>query len=85
VHPAATNLATAILGLSDNLKLSCVAEGVELLHQRERLAELGCAAFQGWLYSPAASADELLAMLPRIDLDDVAAANDGQASQRSPL
>jgi EAL domain-containing protein (putative c-di-GMP-specific phosphodiesterase class I) len=85
VDPAATNLTTAILGLSDNLKLSCVAEGVEQPYQRERLAELGCVAFQGWLYSPAVAADELMAMLPRIDLGDVAPVADAQASQRSPL
>ena len=85
VDPAATNLTTAILGLSDNLKLSCVAEGVEQPYQRERLAELGCTAFQGWLYSPAVAADELMAMLPRIDLGAVAAVADAQASQRSPL
>ena len=85
IDPAATNLTTAILGLSDNLKLSCVAEGVEQPYQRERLAELGCTAFQGWLYSPAVAADELIAMLPRIDLGDVAPVADAQASQRSPL
>jgi EAL domain-containing protein (putative c-di-GMP-specific phosphodiesterase class I) len=91
VDPAATNLTTAILGLSDNLKLTCVAEGVEQPYQRDRLAELGCQAFQGWLFSPAVAADELLAMLPRIDLGDplvapdpVAATDDTQASQRSP-
>ncbi|MGE5210144.1 MAG: EAL domain-containing protein, partial [Acidobacteriota bacterium] len=85
IDPAATNLTTAILGLSDNLKLTCVAEGVEQPYQRERLAELGCTAFQGWLYSPAVAADELLAMLPRIDLGEVAPVADAQASQRSPL
>jgi diguanylate cyclase (GGDEF)-like protein/PAS domain S-box-containing protein len=88
VDPAATNLTTAILGLSDNLKLSCVAEGVEQPYQRDRLAELGCLAFQGWLFSPAVAADELLSMLPRIVLDEPAtgsATSDAaQASQRSP-
>jgi EAL domain-containing protein (putative c-di-GMP-specific phosphodiesterase class I) len=85
IDPAATNLTTAILGLSDNLKLTCVAEGVEQPYQRERLAELGCTAFQGWLYSPAVAADELMAMLPRIDLGEMAPVADAQASQRSPL
>lgn len=68
VDPAATNLTTAILGLSESLRLSCVAEGVEQHYQRERLVEMGCPAFQGWLFSAAVPADELLAMLPRIDL-----------------
>jgi EAL domain-containing protein (putative c-di-GMP-specific phosphodiesterase class I) len=86
VDPAATNLTTAILGLSDNLKLTCVAEGVEQPYQRDRLAELGCRSFQGWLFSPAVAADDLLAMLPRIERSDDAIVADGaQASQRSPL
>ena len=86
VDPAATNLTRAILGLSINLDLDCVAEGVEQPYQRDRLAELGCTSFQGWLFSPAVAADELLALLPRIDIGDAAPANvDPQASQRSPL
>ena len=91
VDPAATNLTTAILGLSDNLKLTCVAEGVEQPYQRDRLAALGCDAVQGWLYAPAVSGDELLALLPRIDVPTpgeadvpVAADRESQASQRSP-
>jgi diguanylate cyclase (GGDEF)-like protein/PAS domain S-box-containing protein len=86
VDPAATNLTTAILGLSDNLRLTCVAEGVEQPYQRDRLAELGCRAFQGWLFSPAVAADDLLAMLPRIEPNDDSVADAAtQASQRSPL
>lgn len=86
IDPAATNLTTAILGLSVNLKLDCVAEGVEQPYQRDRLAELGCTAFQGWLFSPAVAADELLALLPRIDTGGAASVSvDPQASQRSPL
>jgi len=86
IDPAATNLTRAILGLSINLELDCVAEGVEQPYQRDRLAELGCTSFQGWLFSRAVAADELLALLPRIDIGDVASANvDAQAFQRSPL
>ena len=70
VDPAATNLTTAILGLSESLHLECVAEGVEQPYQRDRLIELGCKAFQGWLYSGAVSGDDLLAMLPTIGLAD---------------
>jgi len=70
VDPAATNLTTAILGLSDSLNLTCVAEGVEQPYQLERLAALGCEAFQGWLFAPAVSADEALEMMPRIVLAD---------------
>jgi EAL domain-containing protein (putative c-di-GMP-specific phosphodiesterase class I) len=85
IDPAATNLTTAILGLSDSLKLACVAEGVEQPYQRDRLAELGCTSFQGWLFSPAVAADELLAMLPRIvPSAEADASAPAQVSQRSP-
>jgi diguanylate cyclase (GGDEF)-like protein/PAS domain S-box-containing protein len=87
VDPAATNLTTAILGISDNLKLTCVAEGVEQPYQRDRLAELGCRSFQGWLFSPAVAADELLGMLPRIAPSGPVDSQDTtqlSASQRSP-
>jgi len=63
VDPAATNLTTAILGLSESLRLTCVAEGVEQPYQRDRLVELGCTQFQGWLFAPAVSRDEVVAML----------------------
>ncbi len=75
VDPAATNLTTAIIGLSKSLRLDCVAEGVEQPYQAKRLAELGCSTFQGWLFSRAVPAGDLLALLPRID----------QASQRVPV
>jgi len=68
IDPAATNLTTAILGLSESLQLGCVAEGVEQPYQRDRLASLGCTAFQGWLYSPAILPDELMDLLPQIVL-----------------
>ncbi len=67
IDPAATNLTTAILGLSESLQLGCVAEGVEQPYQRDRLVALGCNAFQGWLWSPAVAPDDALALLPRID------------------
>jgi diguanylate cyclase (GGDEF)-like protein/PAS domain S-box-containing protein len=66
VDPAATNLTTAIIGLSESLRLDCVAEGVEQPYQVNRLAELGCRAFQGWLFSPAVPGEEILDMLPRL-------------------
>jgi diguanylate cyclase (GGDEF)-like protein/PAS domain S-box-containing protein len=67
---AATNLTRAILGLSESLNLSCVAEGVEQSSQRDSLATHGCTSFQGWLYSPAVPPDVLLGMLPQIDPSD---------------
>ncbi len=92
IDTAATNLTTAILGLSDNLKLDCVAEGVEQPYQRDRLSALGCRAFQGWLFAPAVPGDELVTMLPRIEWTDTSPGHGpdpapglaDQASQRLP-
>ncbi|MDX2380431.1 MAG: EAL domain-containing protein [Acidimicrobiia bacterium] len=66
VDPAATNLTTAIIGLSESLRLECVAEGVEQPYQVKRLTQLGCRAFQGWLFSPAVPGEEIFDMLPRL-------------------
>jgi EAL domain-containing protein (putative c-di-GMP-specific phosphodiesterase class I) len=85
VDPAATNLTTAILGLSESLKLSCVAEGVEQPYQRDRLVELGCQAFQGWLFSAAVPSEEIIAMLPPANPVEAPSRPGDQASQRSPL
>jgi EAL domain-containing protein (putative c-di-GMP-specific phosphodiesterase class I) len=98
VDVAATNLTTAIIGLSESLHLSCVAEGVEQRYQLERLVELGCDRFQGWLFAPAVSAEDAMDLLPRIELSpplpdatpsrhpsqSAAAADAAQASQRVP-
>ena len=80
IDPAATNLTTAILGLSESLKLTCVAEGVEQPYQRDRLAELGCRSFQGWLFSAAVASTEIVAMIRSAPSERT-----NQASQRSPL
>lgn len=80
IDPTATNLTTAIIGLSESLRLSCVAEGVEQPYQRDRLAELGCTSFQGWLFSRAVESAEVLTMLTPSTSSTI-----DQASQRSPL
>ena len=80
VDPAATNLTTAIIGLSESLKLTCVAEGVEQPYQRDRLAELGCRSFQGWLFSAAVASTEIVTMI-----GSAPSARADQESQRSPL
>ena len=83
VDPAATNLTTAIISLSQSLKLTCVAEGVEQPYQRDRLAELGCRSFQGWLFSAAVARDEILAVLR--STTPTLVDRPVQVSQRSPL
>lgn len=66
VDAAAANLTRAIVGLGDSLRLSCVAEGVETVEQLDRLTDLGCDAFQGWLFAAALPGDAMLDSLPRV-------------------
>jgi diguanylate cyclase (GGDEF)-like protein/PAS domain S-box-containing protein len=51
VDPRTTRLVDAIVRLADSLDLRTVAEGIELELQRERLASLGCALGQGYLFA----------------------------------
>lgn len=52
----------AILGLSRGLGVAATAEGVETAAQLARLRALGCDRVQGYLFSPAVSAEETAAM-----------------------
>lgn len=57
----------AIIGMARGLKLKVVAKGVETLAQRDYLAELYCAAFQGFSCSqalPAPEFEQLMKTLP---------------------
>lgn len=49
----------AIAGLTRQLGMDIIAEGVETLEQKETLMKLGCHLIQGWLISPALPAAEL--------------------------
>jgi EAL domain-containing protein (putative c-di-GMP-specific phosphodiesterase class I) len=49
----------AIVGLSHNLSMQPMAEGVETEEQRRYLLEVGCAMGQGFLFSAAVPADDL--------------------------
>lgn len=53
----------AIIGLATSLGMSTVAEGVETLAQRDLLADMGCASFQGYYHSPAIPAREFRKLL----------------------
>jgi len=50
-EPNARSIAHAILQLGESLGLHVIAEGVETLEQRALLVEMGCLAFQGYLFS----------------------------------
>jgi EAL domain-containing protein (putative c-di-GMP-specific phosphodiesterase class I) len=56
-------IVSAVLALARALDLNAVAEGVENEAQRLRLAEQGCNAFQGYLFSKALPAREFETML----------------------
>jgi EAL domain-containing protein (putative c-di-GMP-specific phosphodiesterase class I) len=56
-------LARAIIGLGDTLRLTTIAEGVEVAEQRAALVTLGCEFGQGYLFSPALPASGIERML----------------------
>ncbi|MCK6425819.1 MAG: EAL domain-containing protein [Burkholderiaceae bacterium] len=58
-----TAITRTVVELGRALQLRVIAEGVETEAQRQRLAELGCDEYQGWLCAPALPADELEARL----------------------
>jgi EAL domain-containing protein (putative c-di-GMP-specific phosphodiesterase class I) len=45
-------IATTIVAMAHNLRLTVLAEGVETQRQLDILNELGCDAYQGYLFSP---------------------------------
>jgi EAL domain-containing protein (putative c-di-GMP-specific phosphodiesterase class I) len=52
-----------VIGFADDLGLALTAEGVETSAQAEMLRQLGCRHGQGYLYSPALSAEEFETLL----------------------
>ena len=60
---AATNaIAQSIVSLSRALHLSLLAEGVETEQQRATLDDLGCHAYQGFLFSPPVPAEQFCSL-----------------------
>jgi EAL domain-containing protein (putative c-di-GMP-specific phosphodiesterase class I) len=57
--PDSRAIVRTVLSLADALGLHTVAEGIETPEQADALAELGCEYGQGYLWSPAVSADDL--------------------------
>ena len=53
------DIISSIVYLSKSLNFRIIAEYVETEEQKNKLKELGCYIYQGYLYSPAVPADEL--------------------------
>ena len=56
-------IAHTIVALAHSLGLKVIAEGVETQAQRDALAEMGCNAFQGYLFGRPATASELFKVI----------------------
>ena len=54
-----------IIAMARSLGLAVIAEGVETEAQRAMLARLGCACYQGYLFSRPLPIDQFLALLPQ--------------------
>lgn len=74
INPNDATLVEAIVTLAHNLRLKVIAEGVETEEQLKFLHELGCDAWQGYLFSrpvPAVAFKELLDKCRRPDYERV--------------
>jgi EAL domain-containing protein (putative c-di-GMP-specific phosphodiesterase class I) len=63
-------LLEAIVTLGNKLNMTMIAEGIETKAQLERLRFLGCELGQGFLFSPAVPADDVLAILAHAPWSD---------------
>jgi EAL domain-containing protein (putative c-di-GMP-specific phosphodiesterase class I) len=59
-------IALAILSLGQSLGLAVIAEGVETEPQRDFLADHGCHAYQGYLFSRPISSEQFIAFIRRV-------------------
>ncbi|MCB1248953.1 MAG: EAL domain-containing protein [Acidimicrobiales bacterium] len=70
VDPGDEAIVRAVVAMSDALGLDVVAEGVETVDQLEALRAMGVCRVQGYLFSRAVPPEDLLALLPALDLPD---------------
>jgi EAL domain-containing protein (putative c-di-GMP-specific phosphodiesterase class I) len=64
---SAATIVRAIVGLGHSLGISTTAEGVETAQQFAQIRQKGCTEVQGYFISPARPAQELMALLRRLD------------------
>mgnify|MGYP002410701572 CR=1 FL=1 len=65
VHSVTTNhqsqeIIRSIISLCEQVDIDVVAEGVETLQQMEKLEEMGCHLFQGFLFSKALPSEDFV-------------------------
>lgn len=58
-HPDDLSIVSAIVSLAHSLHLRVIAEGVETREQADLLRRLKCDEMQGYLFSPAVTADRI--------------------------
>lgn len=68
VSGTGTRIASAIVALADGLGLDTIVEGVETVSELEAMTTLGCQVFQGFLWSAAVAADQLVQVAETIRL-----------------
>ncbi len=73
-NPDDAVIATAIIGLSHNLDMKVIAEGVENIEVLDFLAEQNCDMYQGFHYSQPLPLDEFIALLRREKIRNAALA-----------
>jgi diguanylate cyclase (GGDEF)-like protein len=77
---SAATIVRAIIGLGHSLGMSTTAEGVETAQQFVQVREKGCTEVQGYFISPARPANEVAALMQRLDKTLPAIANSPSAS-----
>jgi EAL domain-containing protein (putative c-di-GMP-specific phosphodiesterase class I) len=77
-------IASAIIALSQQLKLKVIAEGVESEEQLTFLSERGCDEVQGFLFSPALPADEFEQLVRSCNGSGLVASRPSSSSSAAP-
>jgi EAL domain-containing protein (putative c-di-GMP-specific phosphodiesterase class I) len=77
---SAATIVRAIIGLGHSLGISTTAEGVETAQQFAQVREKGCTEVQGYFLSPPRPANEVAALIQRLDKTLPAIANSPSAS-----